>query len=154
MRRTFIVSLLLVFAAAAGSAQHHSVTTPSDVKWGAAPPSLPAGAQFALLDGDPTKPGAFTIRLKFPDGYKIPPHWHPTDEHLTIVQGVFRVGVGEKLTESVLHDMAVGSFAKMPAKTPHFAVAQGETIVQVHGQGPFVLNYVNAADDPRKKTQD
>jgi anti-sigma factor ChrR (cupin superfamily) len=129
----------------------HVILTPGDMKWGPAPPVLPAGAQVAVLDGDPFKPGVFTLRLKFPDGYKIPAHWHPTDEHITVLQGTFRAGMGDKHSEAGLHDFPVGSFLKMPKTMRHFASAKGEVIVQINGPGPFVVNYVNAADDPSKK---
>jgi quercetin dioxygenase-like cupin family protein len=152
IRAILLTCLALVLAATAIQAQSgHVMTTPGAVKWGPAPPALPAGAQLAVMDGDPSKPGLFTIRLKFPDGYRIPPHWHPTDEHLVILQGLFRMGVGDKADAAAAHDMAVGSYGKMPAKTRHYAFAKGDTIVQIHGEGPFVLNYVNATDDPTKK---
>jgi len=130
----------------------HVILTPGDMKWGPAPPILPAGAQVAVLDGDPFKPGFFTLRLKFPDGYKIPAHTHPTDENIVVVQGLFRAGMGDTLTDSGLHDFPVGSFLKMPREMRHFASAKGETIVQIYGNGPFVVNYVNPNDDPTKKT--
>jgi hypothetical protein len=139
---------------AAGKAQQsHTMLTPNDVKWGPAPPSLPAGAQIAVLSGDPTKAGAFTFRLKAPDGYKIMPHWHPTDENVTVLEGTFLMGVGEKFDEAGAHEMPVGSFARMPKETRHYAMAKGETVVQVHAVGPFVINYVNPNDDPRKQAK-
>lgn len=136
----------------AAPAAAHVLLTPGDVKWGPAPPVLPAGAQVAVLDGDPFKPGFFTLRLKFPDGYKIPAHWHPTDENITVVQGTFRAGMGNAQSDGALHDFPAGSFIKMPKRMPHFASARGEVIVQIYGQGPFVVNYVNPADNPAKKT--
>jgi hypothetical protein len=128
----------------------HVLLTPGDLKWGPAPPVLPAGAQVAVLDGDPFKPGFFTLRLKFPDGYKIPAHTHPTDENIVVVQGTFRAGMGDAFSEPGLHDFPVGSFVKMPKHMSHFATAKGETVVQIYGNGPFVVNYVNPNDDPTK----
>jgi quercetin dioxygenase-like cupin family protein len=136
----------------AAAAASHVILTPGDLKWGPAPPVLPAGAQIAVLDGDPMTPGFFTLRLKFPDGYKVPPHWHPTDENIVVVQGTFRAGMGEALTDAELHDFPVGSFIKMPKKMHHFAAAKGETIIQIYGDGPFVVNYLNPKDDPTKKS--
>ena len=133
------------------SQQTHTMIAPNDVKWGPAPPSLPAGAQFAVLSGDPTKAGPFTIRLKAPDGYKIMPHWHPTDENVTVLEGTFVMGIGEKFDEAAAHKMTAGSFVTMPKGTRHYALAKGETVVQVHSVGPFVINYVNPNDDPRKQ---
>ena len=161
--RTFLVALavgtsaIAVMARApqtptAASSNGHIAIMPGDVKWGPAPPSVPPGAQIAVLSGDPSKAGPFVLRIKFPDGYKVAAHWHPTDEHVTVLQGTFRAGMGDAYSEAGLHDFPVGSFIKMPKEMHHFATAKGETIVQVHAEGPFVLNYVNPNDDPRKTT--
>jgi quercetin dioxygenase-like cupin family protein len=140
--------------AATGKAeQSHTIITPNDVKWGPAPPSLPSGAQIAVLSGDPSKAEPFTIRLKAPDGYKIMPHWHPTDENVTVLEGTFVMGTGEKFDEAAAHAMPAGSFVRMPKGTRHYAMAKGQTVVQVHAVGPFVINYVNPNDDPRKQAK-
>ncbi len=130
----------------------HIMLSPADLKWGPAPPVLPAGAQVAVLDGDPFKPGFYSIRLKMPDGYKVAPHWHPTDENIVVVQGVFKLGSGDTYSDSATHALPTGSFAKMPKHAHHFAGGKGETIVQIYGSGPFVVNYINPADDPSRKT--
>lgn len=131
----------------------HVMISSDQVKWGPAPPSLPPGAQLAVLDGDPSKVGApFTMRVKFPGGYKVPPHWHPIDENVVVLKGVLMMGVGEKFNEAGAREMREGTFAKMPKETRHFAWTKAETIIQVHGIGPFEVTYVNAADDPRNKT--
>jgi hypothetical protein len=136
------------------SAQPHTVVNAAEVKWGPASPALPPGATSMLLSGDPSKEGqAFAIRVKLPDGYRIPPHWHPTDEHVTVLQGTFMIGMGEKFDKAALKPLTVGGYAHTIAKMPHFALTKGETIVQVHGVGPFTLTYVNSEDDPRKKTK-
>ena len=127
------------------------VTPAAAVKWGDVPPFLPKGAKLAVLVGDPSKPEPFTVRLQMPDGYKIPPHTHPTDEHVTVLSGTFRAAMGEKWDDKALGDFAPGSYANMAASMPHYAAAKGATVVQVHGVGPFVVNYVNPADDPSKK---
>jgi hypothetical protein len=133
--------------------QDHVMVTPDQIKWGPAPPALPPGAQMALLDGDPSQAGSpFVIRAKLPNGYKVPPHWHPTDESVTVLQGTFMMGLGEKLDPAAAHAMTAGSFSRMPKEVRHFAWAKGETVIQVHGIGPFEVHYVNAADDPRNKT--
>jgi ketosteroid isomerase-like protein len=121
------------------------------VKWMDVPPFLPKGAKLAVLVGDPSKPEPFTIRLQMPDGYKIAPHTHPTDEHVTVMSGVFKAAMGEKWDDKALGDFAPGSYANMAAGMPHYAQAKGATVVQVHGVGPFVVNYINPADDPAKK---
>jgi quercetin dioxygenase-like cupin family protein len=92
------------------------------------------------------------LRLSLPNGYRIQPHYHPGIEHVTVVKGTFRVGMGDKFDASALNSMPTGAFAYLAPRTHHFAQAQGETIVQVHGVGPWALIYVNPADDPRKQT--
>jgi hypothetical protein len=135
-----------------GDDSDHVVVRADAIKWGPAPPSLPPGAQMAALVGDPGKPGvSYVIRAKLPDGYKIPPHWHPTDENVTVLKGALLIGKGEKFDPSATEEMPAGSFMHMPKTMRHFAVTKGETILQLHGIGPFEINYVDPADDPRKK---
>jgi hypothetical protein len=129
----------------------HVVVRPDDVKWGPAPPGLPAEAKVAVLVGDPTKAVPFVIRAKLPDGYKVPPHWHSADENITVIKGTLMVGKGEKFNADASEALPAGSFTSMPKEMRHFAWAKGETIIQIHGIGPFDITYVNAADDPRKK---
>lgn len=153
MRRTFSVALSIVAVAAFGLAQeskNHIALTAAEVKWGPAPPSLPKGAQIAVISGNPGQSGPFAIRLKFPAGFKIAPHWHPTDEHVTVLSGTIGFGMGDKFDAAAMKVLSAGSYAMMPAEMRHFARAKTTTIVQVHGTGPFVLNYVNPADDPSK----
>lgn len=136
------------------AAQAHTMVSPNDIKWGPGPAALPPGAQMAVLEGDPSKAGGlFTIRAKMPDGYKIPPHWHPTDENVTVLQGTLLMGLGEKFDQAAAHEMTAGSFATMPKGVRHFAMAKGETLIQVHAIGPFEVNYVNPADDPRNQAK-
>lgn len=127
----------------------HQPVVPGDVKWGAAPPSLPPGAQMAVLAGDPTKSGIFTVRLKTPAGYKIPLHTHPTDEGVTVISGTasFTMGGGSGAAKT----LPAGGFVLMPAGMQHSAAATSDAILQVTAQGPFVINYVNPADDPSNK---
>jgi quercetin dioxygenase-like cupin family protein len=130
----------------------HIIVNQAQTKWGPAPPALPPGAQMAVLDGDPSKAGTpFTIRAKFPDGYKVPPHWHPTDENVVVIKGTLMMGVGEKFSNEGAQELREGGFAKMPKEVRHYAWAKGETIIQVYGVGPFEVSYVNASDDPRSK---
>jgi quercetin dioxygenase-like cupin family protein len=128
-----------------------TVATPDKINWVSAPPNLPAGAQIAVLAGNPGGPGPFVIRLKFPDGYKVMPHWHPTPENVTVVSGEFHVAMGDKWDDSKLQTLPTGSFVSVPTHHSHYAMAKGATEVQVHGNGPFKLIYVNPADDPSKK---
>jgi quercetin dioxygenase-like cupin family protein len=131
----------------------HSMVSPDEVKWAPAPPKLPPGAQFAVLEGDRSKPGAsYTFRAKLPDGYSVPPHWHSTDENITVIQGTMRLGMGEKFDPAKLRDLPAGSYALLPKGKPHFNLYRGETIIQLHGIGPYDINYVNPADDPSMKS--
>lgn len=127
------------------------VAGPGGVKWGPAPPSLPKGAQLAVLSGDPSKNGPFVIRLKMPAHYQIPAHHHPTAENLTILSGSFHAGMGDKLDRTKTQTLEPGGFAAMPANMNHYAWTASNTVVQVHGDGPFVVVYVNPADDPSAK---
>jgi quercetin dioxygenase-like cupin family protein len=119
--------------------------------WGPAPAVFPAGARMAVMQGDPSKAELFTVRLDMPDGYKIAPHFHPTDEHVTVISGAFKIGMGDSADPTKMAVLKAGDFATAGAQMHHYAVAKGHTIVQVHAMGPFALTYVNAADDPSKK---
>ncbi|HMA41357.1 MAG TPA: cupin domain-containing protein [Gemmatimonadales bacterium] len=119
--------------------------------WGAAPPLLPAGARLAVLQGDPSKPAFFTLRLEFPDGYRLAPHWHPTDESITVISGTFLIGMGDTLDAAKVSPLPTGGFVFAGANQHHYAIARGRTVVQINGMGPFTLTYVNAKDDPRNK---
>jgi quercetin dioxygenase-like cupin family protein len=130
----------------------HIMLSPTDLKWVDAPPSLPAGAKFALIEGDPTAANQLVaFRLKLPPGYKIPPHFHPADEHVTVISGTLQMGMGDKWDDAKLKPYPAGSFLVMPAKSTHFPMAKGETILQVHAIGPWGITYVNPSDDPRQQ---
>ena len=133
------------------STQHVVVAVPDSITWNAAPPVLPMGAKIAVLEGDPAKPGPYTMRLSLPDGYTIPPHFHPGPEHVTVIHGTLQVGMGAQLDPTKFNDLPEGTFGVIPARMRHFARAKGDVIIQLHGTGPWKLNYVNAADDPRGK---
>jgi quercetin dioxygenase-like cupin family protein len=145
MRVTTATSLLLTLAVATASAQAPA----AEPNWGPAPAVFPAGAQMAVMQGNPGKAEMFTVRLKFPNGYAIAPHWHPTDEHLKVMSGTFKVGMGKKVEAAKMMTLNVGDSATAPAKEPHYAKAQGATIVQVNAMGPFAMTYVNPADTPK-----
>lgn len=123
----------------------------SELKWGNGPGSLPSGAQFVVLEGDPAKEGLFTMRLRLPDGYQIPPHYHSGVEHVTVIAGTFNVGVGDKFDKGATKPMTAGTFGYWLPPMRHFAWTAGETILQLHGVGPWTITYVNPADDPRQK---
>jgi quercetin dioxygenase-like cupin family protein len=129
----------------------HVMTEATALSWMDAPPSLPRGAKVAVISGDPSKPGPFTVRLQTPAGYKIAPHWHPGDENVTVLSGSVALGMGETWDDSKLKQLGPGGYAGLPAEMRHYFLAKSASTVQVHGNGPFVVNYVNAADDPSKK---
>jgi quercetin dioxygenase-like cupin family protein len=122
----------------------------AEVKWMDGPPSLPAGAKFAVLSGDPTKDGLFVMRIKMPADYKIPPHSHPADEHVTVISGTLFVSRGDVFDPQKAKDLPEGSYALLPGKSTHFAFAKSETVVQLNSEGPWGITYANPADDPRK----
>ncbi|MGQ0506430.1 MAG: cupin domain-containing protein [Myxococcaceae bacterium] len=128
----------------------HMMAMPKDLKWGDGPPGLPAGAKLAVLQGDPGQPNqVFTIRLKMPANFKISAHWHSADELVTVISGNLMIGHGEKADWKTMTASGPGGFFAMPAKMAHYAMAKGETIVQLHGIGPFDINYYDPKDDPR-----
>jgi quercetin dioxygenase-like cupin family protein len=147
------VSLSLVAAATAQMAAKpaHVIVGAAELKWGPAPPVFEKEAQMAVVSGDPSKPGPFVVRLKAPAGFKVMPHFHPTDENITVISGTFALGMGDKFDAAALKELAPGGFALMPAEMHHFAMAKTAVVVQVHGTGPFALTYVNPADDPSKR---
>jgi len=124
---------------------------PPGVQWAASPASLPPGARAAVIEGDPTKEGLFTMRLWLPNDYRIPPHTHPAYEHITVISGVFHVGMGNTFTMAGADELRQGAFKVIAPGMAHFAHAAGETVLQLHAMGPWSLKYVNAADDPRNR---
>jgi quercetin dioxygenase-like cupin family protein len=146
------VTALLLAGSAAALAQDHKaqVTAPDAIQWGPAPAVLPKGAQAAVLSGDPGKAGPFTVRLKMPGGYRIAAHQHPTGEAVTVISGEFKFGMGDKLDESKAQTLGPGGFVDLPANMNHFGFTTSDTVVQINSSGPFVIKYVNPADDPSR----
>jgi quercetin dioxygenase-like cupin family protein len=139
--------------AVAQTAHAHTIVGPNEVKWSPGPPSIPPGAQAAVLYGDPSKEGLFALRLKLPKGYRLAPHTHPKPEIVTVISGTFRLGMGETADQSKAQPLGAGSFFAMPPGMAHFAFTDEDTVIQLNATGPWTLTYVNPADDPRKKTQ-
>jgi hypothetical protein len=126
--------------------------TPDTIPYGLAPAFVAAGAQLAVLEGNPCATiGDYTVRLKMPHGYRIAPHWHPNRENVTIISGTFKVGMGDQFDEAKMGAFSAGSFAYLNPQMHHYAKASGEVVVQVHGMSPLQFNYVNPDDDPGKK---
>jgi hypothetical protein len=123
--------------------------TADQIQWGEAPPVLPRGAQIAVLHGDPFKKGPYTLRLKMPNAYRIPPHWHTQDEQLTVLSGTFLLYMGDT-TGTTPHTLATDAYHFLPGRMHHAAEVVGETVVQVQGMGPFDIHYLNPADNPMK----
>lgn len=142
------MSLFPALAQNVGQHQHKYIRA-ADLKWGDVP-SLPKGAQIAVIEGPMSEPGPFTVRLKFPANYRLPPHFHPAVERVTVLSGTFSMGMGEVFDHSKAVAVETGSMMIMQPRSPHFAFTTGETIVQLHGTGPWGVTYVNSADDPRK----
>src|SRR5258706_15653885 len=124
--------------------------TPPEIKGGDAPPVLPKGAKMAVLSGDPGKAGPFVARLQVPASYKIPPHWHTTDEDLTVISGSFFFAEGDKMEMKGAHEIKAGGFHHLPGKTHHYAYSKGPAVVQINANGPFDIVYIDPKDDPSK----
>jgi len=138
-----------MFVAASASADSTMMMNKDEMKWGDVPPVLPKGGKITVLNGDPFKPGPFTLRLMMPANYKIAPHWHSKDENLTVISGTLALGLADKM-DGKTHDLKAGGYHFLPGKTHHYAISKGQTVVQVSGDGPFDITYLNAADDPSK----
>jgi quercetin dioxygenase-like cupin family protein len=155
LSKRFGIALLLCCVGAGSLPQTHQhlIVAPAEVTWGPASPKLPAGAQFARLLGDPSKPGElYVFRAKLPDGYSVPPHWHPADEHITVIAGTMTLGFGERRDDNTMVELPTGSYAMLPKEAPHYNRMKGETILQFHGVGPYDIVYVNPNDDPSRSS--
>jgi quercetin dioxygenase-like cupin family protein len=162
-RSSLLAALILAWpftslAAQAGSSNAqrtahaaHMLLSPTETEWGNAPASLPPGARAAVIEGNPAQEGPFTLRLLLPDGYRVPPHSHPAIEHLTVISGRFVVGTGERGDFANAKMLPAGGFMVMPSGAVHYVRAEGETVIQLHGIGPWGITYVNPADDPRRR---
>jgi quercetin dioxygenase-like cupin family protein len=151
-----LCKLVLVVAATVAAqglavANDTPVASAKDVKWGAPPPVFPAGAKFAVISGDPAATGLVTVRLEMPPGYKIAPHFHPTDEHVTVLKGTFTIGMGDVVDKAHALTLSAGGYGVAAANMHHYAYTTTGATIQVHMQGPFAITYVNPADDPSKK---
>ena len=151
-----VLSILLLVAAPIrghadepGGAPHWDPLTPETIQWREGPPTMLPGAQMAILEGDPSKDGFFTMRLKLPDGYRVMPHWHPKTERLTVIQGIVHLGTGDRFDAKATRALPAGTYSSMTPHMTHFAWMEGETILQLSSIGPWAVIYVNPADDPR-----
>lgn len=132
--------------------EEHITFRPDDMDWGPSP-SLEPNLEVAVLEGDPSEPGVFTMRIKIPDGGFISPHWHENVERVTVLSGTFHLGHGEELDQEAAEALEPGTYTSMPREMRHFAIAEGETIIQLTSVGPWVIHYVNPEDDPRLREE-
>ncbi|HEX2724482.1 MAG TPA: cupin domain-containing protein, partial [Beijerinckiaceae bacterium] len=145
-----LIAASMLHALPVVAADEHRVVTPQDIRWSPGPPSLPKGAEFAVLFGDPSKDGLFAMRLKFPKGYRIPPHSHPKPEVVTVVSGTFRIGMGDSADPSKAQVLPAGGLVAITPGMAHYAAADEDTVVQLNSTGPWTVTYVNPKDDPRQ----
>ena len=153
MKALIIAAVGLCMPAAVGAREPrpaHTIVTPVEITWKAGPPSLQPGAQAAILYGDPSKEGVFVMRLKLPPGFRIAPHTHPKPEILTVISGAFHIGMGTQANPAGARRLAAGSFFAFDPGLAHYAHVEEETVVQLSSTGPWTINYVNPADDPRR----
>ena len=138
----FMAYICLAQSPQSKNAEPAKIFTPSTINW---------KDDMAVLSGDPARPGLFVLRIKMPDAVMIPPHWHLEDENITVLDGVFLMGMGDKVDKAAMKEMPAGSFATMPKDMHHFVSCRGATTVQLHGMGPLVFKWVNPEDDPERK---
>ena len=160
MKRNYVITALIALAVPSAwllaqhseheaKSEHASFYPPSEIQWKDGPPSLPPGAKLAVLEGDPTKEGMFLMRARLPDGYHIPAHTHPKPERVTVLQGKFNLAMGDNPKRADARTLPAGTYGVWPPGMVHEVWIEGETILQFHGMGPWTINYVNPADDPR-----
>jgi quercetin dioxygenase-like cupin family protein len=147
-----IAGAVLAMPLSAGAAgPDHTLVSPGEIEWAAGPPSIPKGAKAAVLYGKPGEEGLFALRLWLPAGYHLPPHTHPKPEVVTVISGEFRIGMGRESDRNNVRALAPGSFFAFPPGMVHYAYTDVETVIQLNSTGPWSLDYVNPADDPRRR---
>ncbi len=152
LMRTLLTVLALFISVTSAPAQpgQHLIVTSDALRW-VDPPTFP-GAKLAIVQGDPGKEGVFVYRVKLPANYTIAPHFHKASENVTVLSGVFFIGMGDEFDRGSSKELPVGGFVSIPPMHRHFAWTGGhETVVQMHGVGPTDITFVSPADDPRKK---
>jgi quercetin dioxygenase-like cupin family protein len=145
-----MAAIMLGATVAQADVDKHIMVTPADLVWTDVG-SLPRGAKAAVIEGPMSEAVAFTVRLKFPAGFEIPPHSHPSVERVTVLSGTFNIGMGDKLDRNHTSALGAGSVIIMPPGSRHYVWTAEETVVQLNGTGPWGITYVNPADDPRKQ---
>lgn len=126
----------------------HLIGSPDDLSWGPVG-SMGEGAEMAIIEGDLSEEAPFTMRLRLEDGYEIKPHIHPAYERVTVLSGTLHFAHGEEYDEDATQALSAGGYAIMAPGEPMFGYAEGETVFQLHGEGPWGIEYLDPADDPR-----
>ena len=142
-----LVGCSLAATAVSAAGTDHLIVPADQAKFGPVPPVLPPGAEIAVLSGDPSKKGHFVVAIRGPQGYKVPPHWHSTEEHVTVVTGSFTMGMGDTADGSGTA-LTPGGYARMPARMHHWAIAGAPFLIEVEAMGPFDIHYVHPEDNP------
>ena len=142
-----VTASLLLSPARAAVAQE---VADSALHWTAAT-LLPPGARLAVISGDPTAPVETTMLVSMPDGYRFPPHSHPSFEHVEVKQGTLLAGMGDRLDPTHTRALTVGDSATAPAGMHHFSIAKGQTVLSVTFMGPYTITYLRAEDAPRSR---
>jgi quercetin dioxygenase-like cupin family protein len=150
--RRLLCALIIASACFLGShdAMAQFSAKPPSLQW-SVPPVLPPGALIAVVSGDPTRPGEFTLMVSMPDGYRLPPHSHPSHEHVQVTEGTLLVGAGDELDPKRTHALTAGDSATAPAGVPHFSIARGRTVLSATFIGPYTITYLHAEDAPRPR---
>lgn len=144
-----VVAASACFVAAPGAMAQASAER-AQLHW-SPPPLLPPGALLAVVSGDPTAPGQTTLELAMPNGYRLPPHFHPSYEHVEVKEGTLLVGMGDRLDPKQTRALAAGDSATAPAGMHHFSIAKGRTVLLVTFLGPYTITYLRAEDAPRPR---
>jgi len=153
---TIAAAAVAILPQAVRGQNHHAsngmkTSTPATLKWAPMPvEGFPPGMEMAVLEGDPSVANQpFAVRVRFPDGYRMPAHYHPTAENITVMSGTFLLKMGDTATQNA-DSYAPGDFISIPPLQPHYGGAKGVTVVQVHGIGPFKVLLAKPGSTPGK----
>jgi hypothetical protein len=158
MKNLYFVSALAIATAIPGVAvgagdlpyrgDGHMMTTPNQLQWSDVA-SMAPGAKIAVIEGDLKESTPFTFRLRLPADYRIDPHIHPAYERVTVLSGTFHFAHGRTFDRSATKALTTGSVAIMAPGDPMFGYTEEETVIQLHGTGPWGIEYLNPDNDPR-----
>jgi quercetin dioxygenase-like cupin family protein len=155
MRRAgpgFVLGVLCLLAGPAGAETDaaHRIVTPAELAWKPAGAAFPPGSEVAALYGDPSKPGPFALRVRAPKGYRLAPHTHPGPELVTVLSGALRIGVGGRVDPAAEQVVRTGGFSAMPPGLAHWVAVEEDVVLQIGGDGPWGIDYLDPEDDPRR----